>query len=84
MLLSVEEYDGETYYDIYNNNTSPSDDYGTEDNLIEYVQNGSDYIYGVGDSLSTNVKDDSGEALGYTFVVNSVDEDSASITFSKI
>ena len=83
--LYGEEYDGEMYYDIYNNNTDASDENGTEDNLIEYVKNDSEkYIYGVGDSLSTNVKDDSGEALGYTFTVNSLDGENASITFTKL
>jgi hypothetical protein len=83
--LYGEEYDGEMYYDIYNNNTDASDESGTEDNLIEYVKNDSEkYIYGVGDSLSTNVKDDSGEALGYTFTVNTLDDEKANITFTKL
>ena len=52
--------------------------YGTEDNLIEYVENGTRYIYGEGDSLSNNIRDDSGEALGYIFTVISLDGETAS------
>jgi M6 family metalloprotease-like protein len=81
--LFVENYDGEIYYDVYNNNTSPSDDYGTEDNLIEFVlTRDGHYTYVAGDSLPT-VTDDSGHTLGYTFTVNSLGANSATITFTK-
>ncbi len=83
--LYSEIYEGETYYDVYNNNTDPSDEYGTENNLIEYVASGDgDFVYEVGEELSDNITDDSGEALGYVFVVSSLDGDTASITFTKV
>ncbi len=81
--LYSDEYDGEIYYDIYNNNTDPSDEYGTEDNLIEFVKSSEgNYTYVEGDSLPT-VTDDQGNRLGYTFTVESIDADSATITFTK-
>nr|MBQ8890602.1 hypothetical protein [Clostridia bacterium] len=82
--LYSEEVEGEIYYDIYNNNTSPTTDYGTEDNLIEYVKSSLDtYTYAEGDTLP-EVTDDEGNRLGYTFVVDSLTEDCATITFSVI
>ncbi len=76
--------DGETYYDVYNSNTDASDQYGTEDNLIEYVTTAyGDYVYGVGDSLSANVTTDAGEKIAYTFTVDALTADSATITFNK-
>ncbi len=83
--LYKEVLDGEVYYDVYNNNTHSSDDYGTENNLIEFIKStAGNFTYVVGDSLSTTIKDDSGEALGYTFTVDSLSTDSATITFTKI
>lgn len=84
--LYKEEYDGEIYYDIYNTNTSANDPngYGTEDNLIEFVKSSSyEYVYGAGDSLSASVKDDQGNKLAYTFTVDSLGKDSATLTFIK-
>ena len=83
--LYKEEYNGEIYYDVYNNNTDPSDPdgYGTENNLIEFVKSANDtYTYIAGDALPT-VKDDSGNTLGYTFTVDSLTADTATITFTK-
>ena len=80
--LYKEEYEGETYYDVYNTNTDASDQYGTEDNLIEYVTHGSEYVYVEGDSLGS-VTDDQGNRLAYTFTVDSLDGDTATITFTK-
>ena len=75
--------DGETYYDVKNNNTDPSDSYGTKDNLIEFVKSSAgNFIYIAGDSLPS-VKDDNGKTLGYTFTVVSLTEDTATITFTK-
>ncbi len=81
--LVSETLDGETYYNVENNNTDSSDEYGTEDNLIEFVthQNGT-YTYVAGDTLPT-VKDDNGKQLGYTFTVDSLSSDRATITFTK-
>ena len=81
--LYAEEYEGETYYDVYNNNTSAKDEYGTQDNLIEYVLSSEgNYTYVAGDSLPT-VTDDSGNVLGYTFVVDALTQEYATITFTK-
>ena len=75
--LFKEVYEGETYYDVYNNNTDPSDDYGTVDNLIEYVLTSKgEYVYGVGDSLNES-------ALPYTFTIDALTDDTATITFTK-
>ncbi len=81
--LVADTIDGETYYDVKNNNTDPSDDYGTEDNLIEFVKSGEgNFTYIEGDSLPT-VRDDNGNSLCYTFTVDSLTEDTATITFTK-
>ena len=81
--LYAEEYDGDTYYDVYNTNTNASGEYGTKDNLIEFVLTGEGhYTYVAGDSLPT-VTDDSGKTLGYTFTIVSIDAESATITFTK-
>ena len=81
--LYAEEYDGTTYYDVYNSNTNVSGEGGTEDNLIEFVLSGEGhYTYVVGDTLPT-LTDDFGDALGYTFTVDSLDAESATITFIK-
>ena len=82
--LFKEVYDGETYYDVYNNNTDPSGQYGTYDNLIEYVKSAADtYTYVEGDTMPT-VTDDNGDVLSYTFAVDEITSDYATITFSFI
>lgn len=83
--LYREEDEGEIYYDVYNNNTdiSHTEGYGTENNLIEFVKSADDnFTYVVGDSLPVT-QDDSGNALGYTFVVDALTDDTATITFTK-
>ena len=82
--LIKDVYEGETYYDVYNNNTDPSDtEYGTEDNLLEFVTAlDGDYIFGSGDTLPLTY-DDSGNALGYTFTIENLTGNSATITFTK-
>ena len=82
--LYIEKEDGESYYIVYNTNTDPSDEtYGTDDNLIEYVKStAGNYTYVEGDKLGS-VKDDSGNALCYTFTVDSLTADAATITFTK-
>ena len=77
-------YEGETYYDVHNNNTDVSDtEYGTEDNLLEFVtaSNGN-YIFDVGNTLPTTY-DDSGNALRYRFTVDSLTSSTATVTFTK-
>ena len=81
--LYAEEYDGETYYDVYNTNTSAKSEYGTEDNLIEFVlSDEGHYTYVAGDTLPT-VTDDFGNNLVYTFTVDALDAEFATITFMK-
>lgn len=84
--LYTETIDGETYYDVYNNNTDPSDEsgYGTEDNLIELVRatNGN-YCYQVGAQISSSTKDNKGNRIAYTFKVDALTGDTATITFTK-
>lgn len=82
--LYSEVYGGETYYDVYNNNTDISDtEYGTADNLIEFVKCVNDtYTYIKGDTIPAT-KDDSGNVLCYTFTVDSLTTDTATITFTK-
>lgn len=82
--LYKEEYDGEIYYDIYNNNTDASEEngYGTENNLIEFVKSGEDtFTYVVG-STFVDVADDNGNELGYTFTIDSMTSEYATITFT--
>ena len=80
--LYKETIDGETYYDVYNTNTDESSENGTKDNLIEYVKSAADtYTYIAGDTLP-NQTDDAGDTLGYTFKVDSITADYATITFT--
>ena len=82
--LYVDEESGTPYYDVYNNNTDPSDEYGTEDNLIELVKSTKDtYTYGAGDTISKTTKDDQGNTLSYVFTVDSLTDATATITFTK-
>ena len=81
--LYSEVLDGETYYDVYNNNTHSSDENGTVNNLIEFVTSSEgNYTYVAGDTLPS-VTDDLGNDLAYTFTVDSLTEDYATITFTK-
>ncbi|MBE5739899.1 MAG: hypothetical protein E7349_03465 [Clostridiales bacterium] len=84
-LYEVEEYEGVRYYDVYNTNTDESDaDYGTEDNLIEFVKTSKGgFVYGEGERLSSNIKDDEGAKIPYTFTVDKLTKDVATITFTK-
>ncbi len=82
--LCVEDYSGETYYDIYNTNTDVSDPYGygTENNLIEIVKSGEDtFTYIVGSTFVGEYLD-GGDKLGYTFTIDSITSESATITFT--
>ena len=83
--LYCEEYDGDIYYDVYNNNTSYTgeDGYGTVNNLIEFVKSADDnFTFVEGDSLPRQT-DDLGDNLSYTFTIDALTEDSATITFAK-
>jgi hypothetical protein len=90
--LYAEDYDDEIYYDVYNNNTDASDDYGTSDNLIEYVKSAGDtftYVstsdpdFESGQNTMPSTRDDSGNTLGYTFTVDSIENGVATLTFTK-
>lgn len=82
--LYREVIDGETYYDVYNNNTDASSEYGTPNNLIELVKSASDtYTYIEGDTLP-GVTDDNGEPLGINFVVDSILGGYATLTFYAV
>ena len=81
--LIKDSYDGEVFYDLAYNNTNYIDDYGTLNNLIEYVKSEDDtYTYVVGDSLPT-VTNDRGRVLEYTFTVDALEGDTATLTFTK-
>ena len=70
------------YYDIFNRNTDSSHPEGTENNLIEFVLFNNRYIYSVGDTM-TNVIDDYGNELIYSFTVDALCDEYATITFNK-
>ncbi len=81
--LYKEIYNGDTYYDVYNNNTDISGEYGTENNLIEIVKSAEDtFTYIAGDTMPT-VYLDNGDMLVYNFVVESIEDGTATITFTK-
>ena len=84
-VLYKETDQGQACYDFANTNTDPSDeDYGTEDNLIEYIKlSQTSYVYGVGDSLSASTKTDTGAKIAYTFTVDSLTDSTATLTFTK-
>ncbi len=80
------DYSGEIYYELLNNNTkyTGTEDYGTQDNLIEFVKSPANtFTYVKGDALSANVKDDSGCKIAYTFTVDNLTKDNATLTFKK-
>ena len=83
--LYCQEYYGESYYEIYNNNTSYTGDdgYGTKDNLIEFIKSADDtFTYIEGDSLPSQI-DDNGDRLAYSFTVDSFEDGKATLTFTK-
>ena len=82
--LKVYEEGGKTYYDIYNSNSDASYEYGTENNLIELCKSSTNsYVHTVGSNSSSNLVDDLGNTISYTFTVDSLNSESATITFSK-
>lgn len=81
--LYSENYGGTVFYDVYNNNTDASSEYGTEDNLIEFVKSGEgNFTYVAGDTLQ-RVIDDNGDNLIYGFTVDALTSEYATITFTK-
>lgn len=82
--LYKEVIDGETYYDIYYNNTDASDEYGTEENLIELVETTEGTIvHREGMTSNSNILDDNGNKISYVFTVDSLTDTTATITFTK-
>ena len=82
--LFKEIYNGETYYDIYNTNTDASDQYGTVDNLIELCKSANDtYVHIEGYTSNSNLVDDFGNKIAYSFTVDSLNDSYATITFTK-
>lgn len=67
----------ETYYDV--KYTNSSDD---EQELIEFVKNGSNYVFKLGDT-SPKVKTDTNTSLGYQFKVESLSNNEATLTITK-
>lgn len=84
-LIGQDYYgDGEIYYDLKYNNAHPDSEYGTDEYLIEIVdQGGGNYVYGEGKSLSANTKMDNGTNIPYVFTVNDITEEGATVTFRK-
>ena len=81
--LYTEVYDGITYYLYCNTNDDESGEYGTVNNLIEYVKSANDtYTYIKGDTMPATY-DDNGAVLQYNFVVDSIEGDTATITITK-
>ncbi len=81
--LYKEVYAGKTSYDVYNNNDQGGQ-YKTPDNLIELVKNNGSYVIGQNSYSASNLVDDDGNKLAYRFKVNSLSNDVASLTFTKI
>lgn len=85
--LQQKTYYGETYYDVYNNNTtyiSPSA-YGTKNNLVEYVKYSSNqYVFKQGVTSSSSITNSYGEKIPYTFKVDSLSDSKATLTFTKV
>lgn len=79
------EIDDSTGYEYFiNSNTDASDEeYGSVDNLIEFVKNGNEFIYTVGDKLSSYIKDDNNVKVPYTFKVDSMSQEKVTLTFTK-
>ena len=76
----VEDSDGYLYFE--NTNTDASHEYGTVNNLIEFVSNNYEYVFGVNDTLSASIKDDNNVKVPYTFKVDSITSEKATLTFT--
>ena len=71
---------GKNLYDVYTKNTYIAHEYGTKNNLVEFVVSDTNWVYGVGDTMPT-VIDDYGNELMYSFTVDALTSDYATITF---
>ena len=84
--LYKEVYGSDVYYDIYYNNSTPNvGDYpGTTNNLIEFVKySNTEFVYTQGCTSSNSIIDDQGNKISYTFTVDSLTDEYATITFNK-
>lgn len=82
--LYYEEYGVKTYYYLNNDNTSSSYEYSTAQHLIEIKRCKSPYGYSFSTgSVLPQLKDDLGNNLGYTFTIDELGENGATITFTK-
>lgn len=80
--LYKELYEGEIYYDVYNNNDQGGQ-YKTPNNLIELVKTNGSYVLGANATSSSSLTDDEGNKISYSFKVNSLSNGKANITFTK-
>ena len=81
--LCTEVWDGTTLYLYCNSNDDVSGEYGTVNNLIEYVKSANDtFTFVEGDTMPTTY-DDNGAVLQYNFVIDSIEGDTATITITK-
>ena len=70
------------YYDVYNTNNDIIHERGTENDLIDYVlSDKGETVYVVGDTMPT-VTDDYGDELVYSFTVDALTSEYATITVS--
>ena len=79
------EVDSSSGYEYFiNSNTDASDEYyGSVNNLIEFVKDGNDFIYTVGEQLSSTIKDDNNVKVPYTFKIDSINSEKVTLTFTK-
>lgn len=75
------KYNGQTGLDLFTTNDH-GEDYYTGVNLIELEKlTSSSYTLGVGQTSKSNIYDDNGSKINYTFKLNSMDGSKANITF---
>lgn len=80
---SLMEYNGyEEQYYIYNTNASTGE-YYTGDYLIEFIYNNDNYLFTQGEGINGEINDNFGNPLQFSFVVDSLNSEQATITFNK-
>ena len=78
----MEYYGYEEQYYIYNTNAS-SGEYCTGNYLVEFIYNNDKYLFSQGEGINQGIIDNSGNPLQFSFVVNSLNSEQASITINK-
>ncbi len=81
--LSSDYLEGEKYYYLTNTNTDSSDEYGSINNLIEFVKNGDSFTYGPNTTLDSNIYNDHNQKIPYIFNIEAMNNRSVRITFTK-